>query len=192
MNREARSTGVAIAISAVAIVLFCAKVFAQAKFPNLKLDDATTIALVVFAAAPWLARLFELIKFGDFEFKFQKLEQNQQQHQLELQEHAKYLAQLFNGLVGERGREFLSYLRDKKPFVYTYSDDTKQDYRTMLRQLRLLGFIEASDSVSHIIDDKRPKVDLTQEIALTPLGESYLASPVSRMPIVTNATTRNA
>jgi hypothetical protein len=61
----------------------------------------------------------------------------------------------------------------------------------MLRQLRLLGFIEASDSISHIIDDKRPKVNLTDEMALTPLGESYLASPIARATIVPNAPHRN-
>ena len=60
----------------------------------------------------------------------------------------------------------------------------------MLRQLRLLGFIDASDSISHLIDDKRPNVNLTEEIALTPLGESYLSSPIAHPSIAPSTTNR--
>jgi hypothetical protein len=50
----------------------------------------------------------------------------------------------------------------------------------MLRQRRLLGFIEIKDSVHDVIDDKRPSVDLTKEVALTALGSTYLESSVFR------------
>jgi len=194
MNNKTSKTDslvIAAGISAATIILLVSKVIAQEVFPNLSFDDATTIALLVFAAAPWLARSLEFIKLGDIELKFQKLEKNQERQGSELQEHAKYLAQLFNGLVGDRGRKVLIYLQDKKPLIYEFSEDTKQEYRTMLRQLRFLGFIEVSESISHIIDDKRPKVDLTQELALTPQGQSYLASPIAGVKVETSISEQN-
>jgi hypothetical protein len=165
------------------MVLLAVKAIVQILKPELKFDDYATLALLIIAVVPWFAHFLEVIKFGDVEFKFQRLEKQQVQHDEELRQHTRYLGQLFNGLVGDRGRELLAYLRDNKPYTYKYSDDTKQEFRTMLRQLRLLGFIELRDSVHNVIDDKRPNVDLTKEVALTALGSSYLESSVFRAAI---------
>jgi hypothetical protein len=50
----------------------------------------------------------------------------------------------------------------------------------MLRQLRFLGFITTKTPISRLIDDKRPTVDLSQEVDLTQAGANFLSSPVRR------------
>ena len=90
---------------------------------------------------------------------------------------------LFNGMVGPEGLALLTNLRDNKPFRYEYDADTKQGYRMMLRQLRLLGFIKVKGGgqLSDIIDDKLPIVNLTEKIAIMKLGVDYLSSPIAHL-----------
>jgi hypothetical protein len=171
---------VAVAVTLCALVLLAVKLVLQTRFPTLNFDGASTIALAVLAAAPWLARLVDLVKVGNVELTFKKIENQQTLQGALLAEHAKYLGQILDGLVGDDGKRLLESVRDRKPYPYVYDPETKQEFRTMLRQLRFLGFITTKIPVSRIIDDKRPKVDLSQEVVLTQAGAHFLSSPMGR------------
>ena len=174
----------AIAPAVVCLVLLIAKLIVQIKAPDAKFDDAFTIGLIVIAALPWLARLLESMKLGSVEVKFRELEAEQRQQEVSLKQHAHYLTQLFHGMIGERGRDVMQRINDSNDSnacIYEFSEDTKQEYRTALRQLRLLGFIELNNnkSVSDIIDDRVRKIDLLQEVTITPSGRAFMTSQVA-------------
>lgn len=171
---------IAIGISVAALALLTVKTCLAISKPELKLDDVPTIVLLILAAAPWLARSIKGFKFGDLQIDFYEIREKQLQHDVELRQHFNYLGELFNGMVGDRGRHLLTHLNQKKPFIYRYTDDTKDENRTMLRQLRVLGFITLDDKAHHLIDDKQPEIDLTDHVQLTPRGVDYLRSPLYR------------
>ena len=162
-----------------------AKLWAQNAHPSLKFDDAITIGLVVLAAAPWLAQLLESAKFGGVELTFLRLEREQkfqgnelERQRQELQNSAQLLFGIIQSMVGEDGKEFLKKLAAGEPINYEYSKATEKDYRKMVRQLRLLGFImiTSNDSVHDIIDDKRGDIALHEHVRLMQAGKDYLQS----------------
>lgn len=175
---------IAVGISVAALALLALKGLLESSQLALKFDDVPTIVLLVLAAAPWLARSIKGFQFGDLKVDFHEIREKQQQHDAELRQHFQYLGELFNGMVGDRGRELLMHLQLKKPFLYRYTDDTKDENRRILRQLRVLGFVTLDDSAHHLIDDKQPEINLTDHVQLTPRGAAYLQSPLYRAATV--------
>jgi hypothetical protein len=171
-----------ISVAALALLAFKGRLEINELAPTF--DDVPTIVLLVLAAAPWLACSIKGFQFGDLKVDFHEIREKQQQHDAELRQHFQYLAELFNGMVGDRGRELLMHLQHKTPFIYHYTDDTKDENRTLLRQLRMLGFVNLNDNAHHLIDDKRPEINLTDHIQLTPRGAAYLRSPLYRVATV--------
>src|SRR4051812_40211639 len=115
---------IAVGISVAALALLVLKGLLDFKL-TLKFDDVPTIVLLILAAAPWLARSVKGFQFGDLKVDFHEIREKQQQHDAVLKQHLQYLGELFNGMVGDRGRELLMHLKSKQPFIYRYTDDTK-------------------------------------------------------------------
>ncbi|MEQ1905730.1 MAG: hypothetical protein ABL888_16195 [Pirellulaceae bacterium] len=181
---NAKRSSIAIAITISALVLLVAKVALHSRYPALKFDDITTLGLLVVAAIPWIATLIESLRVGDVEVRFKGIEEEQDaqadilanQHDVLLQT-VRRLSNMIDEMVGQNGRSLLAHLRDKKTYVYEPSADGRDEMRSTLRQLRLLGLISTQHKIHDLIKDTGDPVDLNQELIIEPKGALYLEAP---------------
>src|SRR5438045_1832342 len=89
---------IAIVITSASLLLLTLKLFLQARFPQLKLDDPLAVGLVILAALPWLSQLLSSAKIAGQELIFREIEQQKVNVDVKLNQ----MLGLINNLVGEK------------------------------------------------------------------------------------------
>jgi hypothetical protein len=171
--------GVAVGVTAGALVLLGLKLWLQVVYPALRLDDSLSAGLLIVAAFPWLAQLLTSAKFpGGWEFVFRELKENQQRQEgllLDQQEQIQALRTAVRGIVTKHEYDKLVGLNQDGPFLCRYSDDMFDELKR-LRALNLISHHEGTGLANMARDNKGRDLqfDLKKYFHITDEGKKYM------------------
>jgi hypothetical protein len=182
-DRAPKSTAyrlwVAGGITAGALVLLAVKLWLQALYPSLKLDDTLSVGLLIVAVLPWVAQLLSSAKLpGGWEFIFREIKENQEKQAdllLQQQEQIQALRTAVRGIVTKHEFDKLVGLSRDGPFMCKYSDDMYEELKR-LRALNLISHHEGT-GLSQMARDFKGKdhpFDLKRYFYIMEEGRSYL------------------
>jgi hypothetical protein len=170
---------VAGGVTAGALALLAVKLVLQSVLPNLKLDDALSVGLLIVAVLPWLSQLLTSAKLpGGWEFVFREIKEKQEEQEgilLNQQEQIQALRTAVRGIVTKYELDKLVGLSKDGPFLCKYSDDMFDE----LRRLRALSLIRHHDGtglaqMARDHKDKDHQFDLRRYFYITEEGRNYL------------------
>jgi hypothetical protein len=182
-DRESKSAAyplwVAGGVTAGALVLLAVKLWLQALYPSLTLDDALSVGLLIVAVLPWLAQLLSSAKLpGGWEFIFREIKENQEKQGdmlLNQREQIQALRTAVRGIVSKHEFDKLVGLSKDEPFLCKYSDDMFHELKR-LRALNLICHHEGTGLAQMARDYKGKDVhfDLKRYFYILEAGRQYL------------------
>lgn len=182
-DREPKSTAyrlwVAGGVTVGALALLAVKLWLQALYPSLKLDDSLSVGLLIVAVLPWVSQLLSSAKLpGGWEFIFREIKENQEKQGdmlLNQQEQIQTLRTAVRGIVTKHELDKLVGLCKDGPFLCKYSDDMFDELKR-LRALNLICHHEGT-GLAQMAKDYRGKdlqFDLKRYFYVMEEGRNYL------------------